>query len=244
MAKAAVEMGMWALAAEQRGVSLACPARRDSNQVEVGISLGIQASPGALVERARARAGGGLPQGEAQDRAGRGCRVCPGGSRRAGARRRRSWPTPTTPIPWLTAEPLPRAGRAGLMMIEQPLAWDDLRQHAELQRRLRTPHLPGRVDHLARAGPGDGRAGERADRSTSSRDGSAGSGVASRSTTSAPPTGSRSGAAGCWRAAWAGRYNVALASLPNFPSRVTSRPARGTGSGTWSRPSGPCRTAW
>ena len=27
----------------------------------------------------------------------------------------------------------------GLMMIEQPLAWDDLRQHAELQRRLQTP---------------------------------------------------------------------------------------------------------
>jgi O-succinylbenzoate synthase len=25
------------------------------------------------------------------------------------------------------------------MMIEQPLAWDDLRQHAELQRRLKTP---------------------------------------------------------------------------------------------------------
>jgi O-succinylbenzoate synthase len=27
----------------------------------------------------------------------------------------------------------------GLMMIEQPLAWDDLRCHAELQRRLKTP---------------------------------------------------------------------------------------------------------
>ncbi|MFL5547858.1 MAG: o-succinylbenzoate synthase, partial [Gemmatimonadales bacterium] len=50
MAKAAVEMGMWALAAEQRAVSLANLLGGTRNQVEVGISLGIQASPGALVE--------------------------------------------------------------------------------------------------------------------------------------------------------------------------------------------------
>jgi o-succinylbenzoate synthase len=37
------------------------------------------------------------------------------------------------------AEPLLRLDELDLIMIEQPLAWDDLRQHAELQRRLRTP---------------------------------------------------------------------------------------------------------
>jgi O-succinylbenzoate synthase len=37
------------------------------------------------------------------------------------------------------AEHLARLDDCGLMMIEQPLAWDDLVQHAELQRRLRTP---------------------------------------------------------------------------------------------------------
>ena len=53
MAKAAVEMGMWALAAEQQGVSLARLLGGTRSEVEVGISLGIQASPGALVERSR-----------------------------------------------------------------------------------------------------------------------------------------------------------------------------------------------
>jgi O-succinylbenzoate synthase len=36
-------------------------------------------------------------------------------------------------------EPLLQLDELGLMMIEQPLAWDDLRCHAELQRRLKTP---------------------------------------------------------------------------------------------------------
>ena len=34
--------------------------------------------------------------------------------------------------------------RYGLLMIEQPLAHDDLMDHAQLQRTLNTPHLPGR----------------------------------------------------------------------------------------------------
>jgi hypothetical protein len=37
------------------------------------------------------------------------------------------------------AEPLLQLDELGLMMIEQPLAWDDLRDHAWLQQRLNTP---------------------------------------------------------------------------------------------------------
>ena len=37
-----------------------------------------------------------------------------------------------------------------LMMIEQPLAWDDLVRHAELQKRLEDADLPRRVDHQRR----------------------------------------------------------------------------------------------
>ncbi len=52
MAKAAVEMGLWALDAERLGVSLAQRIGGTRTDVEVGISLGIQSTPGALVERA------------------------------------------------------------------------------------------------------------------------------------------------------------------------------------------------
>src|SRR5919202_770921 len=54
MAKAAVEMGGWALAAQLRGVPLARLLGGTRDRIETGISLGIQQTPAALVERARA----------------------------------------------------------------------------------------------------------------------------------------------------------------------------------------------
>jgi O-succinylbenzoate synthase len=54
MAKAAVEMGMWALAAVQAGLPLARFIGGTRDTVATGISLGIEQSPAALVERARA----------------------------------------------------------------------------------------------------------------------------------------------------------------------------------------------
>jgi O-succinylbenzoate synthase len=138
MAKAAVEMGMWALAAGQRGVSLASLLGGTRNQVEVGISLGIQASPGALVERAR-RA---LEEGYRKVK----LKIEPGADVEY-VRAVRAALGPKAPLmadannaySLEQAEPLLQLDQLDLIMIEQPLAWDDLRQHAELQRRLRTP---------------------------------------------------------------------------------------------------------
>src|SRR5688500_8216912 len=59
MAKAAVEMGMWALFAQLTGSSLAQLIGGTQRQVPVGISLGIQADPEALVKRASAAAAEG-----------------------------------------------------------------------------------------------------------------------------------------------------------------------------------------
>ena len=138
MAKAAVEMGIWALTAEQRGVSLACVLGGTRNEVEVGISLGIQVSPGALVERAR-RA---LEEGYRKVK----LKIEPGADVEY-VRAVRTELGPRAPLmadannaySLDAAEPLLRLDELDLIMIEQPLAWDDLRQHAELQRRLRTP---------------------------------------------------------------------------------------------------------
>ena len=54
MAKAAIEMGSWDLVARQRGVSLSRLLGGTRDRVPTGISIGIQANPAALVERARA----------------------------------------------------------------------------------------------------------------------------------------------------------------------------------------------
>ena len=138
MAKAAVEMGMWALAAEQQGVSLARLLGGTRSEVEVGISLGIQASPGALVERSR-RA---LEEGYRKVK----LKIEPGADVEY-VKAVRAELGPKAPLmadannaySLENAEPLLRLDQLDLIMIEQPLAWDDLRQHAELQRRLRTP---------------------------------------------------------------------------------------------------------
>src|SRR5665213_423058 len=54
MAKASVEMGMWALAATIAGEPLARFIGGTRTEVATGMSLGIQASPAALVDKDRA----------------------------------------------------------------------------------------------------------------------------------------------------------------------------------------------
>src|SRR5205807_3085106 len=53
MAKAAVEMGMWAVEAEKLGMPLARLLGGGRDRIATGISLGIQKSPEALAEKAR-----------------------------------------------------------------------------------------------------------------------------------------------------------------------------------------------
>src|SRR6185312_714984 len=54
MAKASVEMGLWALAATMAGQPLARFIGGTRTEIATGISLGIQASPDALIAKARA----------------------------------------------------------------------------------------------------------------------------------------------------------------------------------------------
>ncbi len=138
MAKAAVEMGMWALDAELRQVPLAHRLGGTRTCIEVGISLGIQSSPEALVERAGRAVLAGYRKIKLKIEPGadvtylRAVRdaLGPGAPLMADANNAYSL---------ADTERLLELDELGLMMIEQPLAWDDLRCHAELQRQLRTP---------------------------------------------------------------------------------------------------------
>jgi O-succinylbenzoate synthase len=138
MAKAAVEMGLWALDAERLGVPLARRIGGTRTDVEVGISLGIQSTPGALVERAGRAVVAGYRKIKIKIEPGadvaylRAVREALGPGAPLMADANNAYTLADTEL-------LRELDEFGLMMIEQPLAWDDLTRHAQLQRRLSTP---------------------------------------------------------------------------------------------------------
>ena len=138
MAKAALEMGMWALAATKEGVSLSRRLGGTRERIPTGISLGIQASPEALVERAKAA----FAQGYRKIK----LKIQPGQDVEYVRAVRGSLGTDVHLM--ADANSAYTLGDAGhlaqldpldLIMIEQPLGRDDLVRHAKLQQRLRTP---------------------------------------------------------------------------------------------------------
>jgi O-succinylbenzoate synthase len=137
MAKAAIEMAMWDLYARQRGEPLARTLGGTRTSIASGVSIGIQDSVEALLE------------GIAGERAA--------GYRRVKIKIKPGWDVDVVErvrntfadLPLMVdanaaytladAERLTRLDAFDLTMIEQPLDEEDLRDHAELQRRLRTP---------------------------------------------------------------------------------------------------------
>jgi O-succinylbenzoate synthase len=138
MAKAAVEMGAWELAARRQGISLASLLGGTQRRIPVGISIGIQESPEALVAKARRCLAEGYQKVK--------MKIQPGADLDY-VRPVRQALGPDAPLMAdannaYTLEDLPRLrelDELGFLMIEQPLAWDDLLRHATLQKELRTP---------------------------------------------------------------------------------------------------------
>ncbi|HEX4933118.1 MAG TPA: o-succinylbenzoate synthase [Gemmatimonadaceae bacterium] len=150
MAKAGVEMGMWGLEAERLQIPLARLIGGTRERIPVGISLGIQASPEALVEKARAA----LAEGYRKIK----IKIKPGKDVAYVRAVREAFPDAplmadaNNAYTLDTADALVAMDDLDLMMFEQPLDWEDIVRHAELQRRLTTPVcLDESVTSLARA---------------------------------------------------------------------------------------------
>jgi len=138
MAKAALEMSIWTLAAEQRGVSLSALLGGKRELIPVGISLGIQPNPAALAAKATAAAREGYrrikvkiaPSADVTfvraARAALGPDACLSVDANAA-------------YTLADAHHLAQLDAFDVAMLEQPLEPEDLRRHAELQRTLRTP---------------------------------------------------------------------------------------------------------
>jgi o-succinylbenzoate synthase len=138
MARAALEMAAWELIARREGVPLSRLLGGTREVVETGISLGIQAGPAALVERARVAHAEGYRKIKLKIEPGRDIAFVAAVRESLG---------PAAPLmvdannAYTLADTahLARLDAFDLLMIEQPLDAEDVVRHAELQRQLRTP---------------------------------------------------------------------------------------------------------
>ncbi len=138
MAKAGVEMACWELEAHRRGVSLSRLLGGTRQRIEVGISIGIQDDPSRLVAKARRAAEQGYRKIKIKIKPGADIEYLQAVRDSLGDEA----PLMADANNAYTLDDLDRLkqlDRFGLIMIEQPLAWDDLRRHATLQKELRTP---------------------------------------------------------------------------------------------------------
>ncbi len=151
MAKGALEMGVWELAARMEGVPLSRLLGGVRDTVDVGISLGLQDSPEALAQEARAALKDGFRKIK--------LKIGPGEDYAYVAAVREAL-GPDVPLmvdansayTLEDADDLARLDEFGLMMIEQPLDRADLLRHAKLQARIRTPIcLDESIDSVDRA---------------------------------------------------------------------------------------------
>jgi O-succinylbenzoate synthase len=137
MAKAGLEMAAWDLLARLKGVSLPEVIGGSRRPVPVGVSIGIQPTDEALLEKVE----GYLEEGYRRIK----IKIKPGRDVAMLRAVRSRFPEASLMADANSAYTLADAGHlAGLdeldlMMIEQPLSHEDIRDHAELQRRLETP---------------------------------------------------------------------------------------------------------
>ena len=137
MAKAAVEMASWALVAERDGIPLARLIGGTRTEIPTGISIGIQTSPEALVKRV----GRALADGYRKIKV----KIEPGHDIEFLRAVRSAYPDAPLMADANNAYTLADAAHLKLLdplhlvMIEQPLAYDDIVRHAELQHMLTTP---------------------------------------------------------------------------------------------------------
>lgn len=137
MAKAALEMAVWDLEARRRGVPLHRLLGGRGGTIASGVSIGLQADEAALLGKVDAEVAAGYRRIKIKIKPGRDV-----GLVEAVRGRYPELPLMVDANSAYTLADAPLLRRLdgfGLMMVEQPLAWDDIVDHAALQRQLATP---------------------------------------------------------------------------------------------------------
>jgi O-succinylbenzoate synthase len=137
MAKAALEMAVWELEARRQGLPLYRLLGGRPGAIAAGVSVGLQPTTAELLARVEREVAAGYRRIKLKIKPGRDLEPL-----RALRRRWPALPLMADANSAYTLRDLPllrRIDELALTMIEQPLAWDDLVDHATLQRELRTP---------------------------------------------------------------------------------------------------------
>ncbi len=137
MAKAGLEMALWDLLGKEQGCSLRQLLGGVQSKVEVGVSVGLQENPKRLVEVVQ----GYLEQGYGRVK----IKIKPGRDVSDAGQVRKAFPSlrlqvdANSAYTLVSAKTLFPLDKLDLLLIEQPLAEDDLWDHHRLQARFRTP---------------------------------------------------------------------------------------------------------
>ena len=137
MAKAAVEMAVWDAYARQRGEPIAAALGGTRERTHSGVSIGVQDSAEQLLDKIALE----LSRGYRRIK----MKIKPGWDLEVVRQVRERYPDTPLMVDANSAYSLAdealfrELDRFDLMMIEQPLAYDDLVDHAALQRRIETP---------------------------------------------------------------------------------------------------------
>lgn len=137
MAKGGVEAALWDAEAKLKGVPLAKLLGGTREEIACGVSIGIQASIEALVAKVERELAAGYQRIKIKIK--RGYEVEPVRTLRERFPHIRLMADANSDYKLSDAPLLKQLDSYHLMMIEQPLGWDDFYSHAALQKQLETP---------------------------------------------------------------------------------------------------------
>lgn len=137
MARAGIENALWDIEAQQKGVSIAKLLGGTRAEISSGVSLGLQASPEALLKKIAIELAAGYQRIK--------LKIKPGKDLEYVRAVRAAHPDILLSVDANSAyslddaEHLKRLDEFNLLMMEQPLWWDDIFSHAKLQKLIKTP---------------------------------------------------------------------------------------------------------
>jgi O-succinylbenzoate synthase len=137
MAKATLEMAIWDLFANARGESLSATlGGQAKDTIPAGVSIGLQGSVEALLERVRVEVAAGYQRIKIKIKPGKDVDLVR--AIRKEFPKIRLMVDANSAYTLADADTLRRFDDFDLMMIEQPLAWNDIVEHGKLQPMLKT----------------------------------------------------------------------------------------------------------
>ncbi|WP_431028269.1 o-succinylbenzoate synthase [Lysinibacillus sp. LZ02] len=137
MAKAAIEGAVWDVYAKRNHQPLYQAIGGVNNQIDVGVSIGIQSNDETLFEIIEKRLAQGYKRIKVKIKPGHDIDVVRAIREQFGSIPLMADANSAYTLADLNV--LKQLDAFGLMMIEQPLAYDDLVEHAELQKAIKTP---------------------------------------------------------------------------------------------------------